>query len=131
MWISAGQSPELDEEGVDIDTKSIIQNLYLDVYRDNHSQDSTDKCDEESVQHKLGFRCTSTAHEKSHQEFLKNAETKLHKELVPIMVRLRPEPTNERQKCCSDWHGLWHWLELSWLHCSEALTLIFDWYNCL
>lgn len=63
MWILAGQSLEPEEEGLDIDTKSIIQNLYPGVYRDNHSQDSTDECGEESVQHKLGFNCISTAHE--------------------------------------------------------------------
>ena len=63
MWFSAGRSLEPDEEGLDIDTKSINQNLYLDVYRDNHRQDSNGECDEESVQHKLGFNCISTARE--------------------------------------------------------------------
>ena len=63
MWFSAGRSPEPDEEGLDIDTKSINQNLYPDVYRDNHRQDSNGECDEESVQHKLGFNCISTARE--------------------------------------------------------------------
>ena len=93
--ILAGQSLEPDEEGLDIDTNTIIQNLYPD---NDHSQDSTDESDEESVQHKLVFKCIGAAHEKPRQEFLKSAETKLHKERAPVIVRLRPEPTNDKDR---------------------------------
>ena len=93
LRISAGQSLEPD---LDIDTESSIQNLYPDGHRDDHSQNSDDESDEESVQHKLGFKCIGAAHEKSRQEYLRKAETKLHKEQVPVIVRLRPESTNEK-----------------------------------
>lgn len=87
---------EGDLEGLDIDTESSIQNLYPDSHRDDLTQDSDDESDEESVQHKLGFKCIGAAHEKPRQEYLRKAETKLHKEQVPVIVRLRPEPTNEK-----------------------------------
>ena len=52
--------------------------------------------DDESVQHKLGFKCIGAAHEKPHQAFLTAAERKLHKDKYPVQVNFRPEPTNER-----------------------------------
>ena len=48
------------------------------------------------MQHKLGFKCIGAAHEKPRQAFLKVAERKLHKDKCLVQVKLRPEPTNER-----------------------------------
>ena len=52
--------------------------------------------DDESVLHKLGFKCIGAAHEKPHEAFLRAAERKLHKDKYPVQVKLWPEPTNER-----------------------------------
>ena len=78
LRISAGQSLEPDLEGLDIVTETSIHNLYPDGHRDDRSQNSDDESEEESVEHKLGFKCIGAANEKSRQEYLRKAETKLH-----------------------------------------------------
>lgn len=92
--ILAGQSLEPGEEGLNIDTKTIIQNLYPDGHRDEHSQYSTNESDEESVQHK----CVGAAREKTPPGILRKCRDKLHKERASIIVRLRPEHTNEKDR---------------------------------
>ena len=66
---------------------------------------------EEIVLHKLGFKCIGASHEKPRQLFLREAERKLHEEHFPVQVKLRPEPTNEKDRsaiaidmdCGNDW----------------------------
>lgn len=44
----------------------------------------------------MGFKCIGAAHEKPRQEFLKVAAKKLSKEQLPVYVKLRAEPENEK-----------------------------------
>lgn len=50
------------------------------------------------MRHTLGFKCIGAAHELPRQDFLKVAERKLHREHCKLAVKLRAEPSNEKDK---------------------------------
>ena len=76
---------------------SCIPNSALESSPSSHGC-SDDGSDDYIVQHKLCFNCIGAAHEKPRQLFLQEAERKLHEEQFPVKVKLRPEPTNEKDR---------------------------------
>ena len=57
--------------------------------------DSSDD-EDESMEHTLGFKCVGAAHKKPRQEFLQVVAKKLSKEQLPMKVKLRAEPEDEK-----------------------------------
>lgn len=86
---------------------------------------SDDGSDEGIVQHKLCFKCIGAPHEKPGQLFLQEAEWKLHEEQFPVKVKLRPEPTNEKDRSAIaiDMDCGNGWFHVGYMYIASELTL--------
>ena len=105
VYFAFSNNNSLFSISVDSNGSEITSDKQLSDQEYNSSHEGSDEeISDDETTHILAFKCISAAHEKERQEFLKIASQKPKKR--KLQVKLRPEPTNEKDKnvIAINWH---------------------------